>query len=81
MWRHLREISSPIDGSLSVFLLVFHIHRLSNSCRLEVIIDFQLSKMKPEVEISLCDATQGINYMGTICRCGFLISVLYTALV
>jgi hypothetical protein len=35
------------------FLLVFHIHRSSNSCRSQVIIDFQPSNIKPEVETAL----------------------------
>jgi hypothetical protein len=53
------------------FLLVFHIHRSSNSCRSQVIIDFQPSKIKPEVEISLCDATHANKYTRTIGRYRF----------
>jgi hypothetical protein len=63
------------------FLFVFHTRRSSNSCRSQVIIDFQPSKIKPEVEISPCDATQGNKCIGTTGRCGFPISVLYIALV
>jgi hypothetical protein len=63
------------------FLLVFHTLHSSNCSRLRVIIDFQPSKIKPEVEISLCDATHGNKYIGTIGRYRFPISVLYTALV
>jgi hypothetical protein len=63
------------------FLLVFHTLHSSNCSRLRVIVDFQPSKIKPEVKVSLCDATHGNEYIGTIGRCGFAISVLHTALV
>jgi hypothetical protein len=35
------------------FLLVFRIHRSSSSCRSQVIIDFQPSNIKPEVEAAV----------------------------
>jgi hypothetical protein len=63
------------------FLLVFHRLHSSNCSRLRAITDFQPSKIKPEMEISLRDVTQGNKYIGAIGRCGFPISVLYTALV
>jgi hypothetical protein len=59
------------------FLLVFHTLYSSNCSRLRVIIDFQPSKVKPGVEISLCDAIHGNKYIGTIGRYRFLL-VFYT---
>jgi hypothetical protein len=46
-------LSGIIKSDLRVavgFLLVFHMHRSSNSCRSQVSIDFQPSNIKPEVE-------------------------------
>jgi hypothetical protein len=63
------------------FLLVFYALQSLNCSRLRVIIDFQRSKIKPDVKISLCDATHENKYNGTIGRCGFPISVAYTAIV
>jgi hypothetical protein len=63
------------------FLLVFHTLHSSNCSRLRVIIDFQPSKIKSEVEISLCDATHQNKYIGMIGRYRFPIRVLYFALV
>jgi hypothetical protein len=57
-------------------LLEFQTLHSSNCNRLEIT-DFQPSKIKPEMEISLCDATQGNKRVGTIGDCGFL-SLFYT---
>jgi hypothetical protein len=57
------------------FLLVFHTLHSSNYGRLRVIVDFQPSQIKPEVEISLCVATHGNKYVGTIGRYRFPINV------
>jgi hypothetical protein len=65
MWRHLAEMSyyhyvAPPTGinmtnrRVAVgFLLVFHIHRSPNSWGSQIIINFQPSNIKPEVETAL----------------------------
>jgi hypothetical protein len=50
------------------FLLVFRTLYSSNCSRLRVIIDFQPRKVKPEVEISLNNATHENKLIGTMGR-------------
>jgi hypothetical protein len=63
------------------FLLVFHIHCSSNSCRSQVIMGIQPSNIKPEVETALIWCHTAEPHYQSMGRFRFAISVPYIALV